>query len=492
MTRVDVDGVGLARLDLAARRMADRVDPRVLDRRDHALGHLRGGHAERRVHRADDPVQPRQQVVVVVRRAVGQDVRLGAGEDLDALDARVGLGDALDLALELVGRDVVAEAVRRRVVGDRDVLIAAVARRERHLLDRGVPVGRGRVHVQVAADVVERDQPRRLESPARARRGPRAARARGRRGRGARRPPPRSRSAASRRSRRRGSRTRETCSPRRTAASRSATLCACEPVKCCSRLPKFSGSTTRRSTGMPVCVRPRAACSLGAVADSITSSSPSARASAAGSEAVAMMSRSLTESAWRRAEPASSTRSEAGCARSASTIASPMLSARLQQHALRGPRRRCRRRSSPAPISSNFGPKPLDRRAAAGPRRRRAASPASRCPARRTAAAPSSARGPAAASCPAGRAGTSRAASAAAGIVPVSSSATSFSSSVLPIPGSAVTVPSRVIAATETVASRAALAARAVGEHAVHDRAVELVEVGELVEGGGDGEVRRV
>ena len=33
---------------------------------------------------------------------------------------------------------------------------------------------------------------------------------------------------------------------------------------------------------------------------------------------------------------------------------------------------------------------------------------------------------------------------------------------------------------------------RAVGEHAVHDRAVELVEVGELVEGGGDLEVRGV
>ena len=47
----------------------------------------------------------------------------------------------------------------------------------------------------------------------------------------------------------------------------------------------------------------------------------------------------------------------------------------------------------------------------------------------------------------------------AAGIVPVSSSATSFSSSVLPIPGSEVTVPARVSAATETVASRAAFAA---------------------------------
>ena len=112
-------------------------------------------------------------------------------------------------------------------------------------------------------------------------------------------------------------------------------LCAAEPVKCCRRLPKCSGSTTRRSTGRPVCVRPRAAFSFGADADSMRSSSPSARTSAPGSDAVAMMSRSLTESAWRRAEPASSTRSAAGCARSASTICSPIVQRAVQQHALR-------------------------------------------------------------------------------------------------------------------------------------------------------------
>ena len=45
------------------------------------------------------------------------------------------------------------------------------------------------------------------------------------------------------------------------------------------------------------------------------------------------------------------------------------------------------------------------------------------------------------------------------GMSPVSSSATIFSSSVLPIPGNEVTVPLRVSAATDTVASRAAFAA---------------------------------
>ena len=37
----------------------------------------------------------------------------------------------------------------------------------------------------------------------------------------------------------------------RTAASRNAMLCCCEPVKCCSRLPYESGGTTRRSKRRP-------------------------------------------------------------------------------------------------------------------------------------------------------------------------------------------------------------------------------------------------
>jgi hypothetical protein len=89
-------------------------------------------------------------------------------------------------------------------------------------------------------------------------------------------------------------------------------------------LPNWSGSTTRTSTETPVCVRARAAFSPGEAALSMTSSSAKAVSSAEGSEAVAMMSRSLTESARRRAEPASSTRSLAGCARSAATISSPI------------------------------------------------------------------------------------------------------------------------------------------------------------------------
>ena len=109
--------------------------------------------AKRRVHARDQPVELGQQLVLVVERAVGQDVDLAAREQLDALDRRVCLAHELDLATQLLGRDVVAEAVRGGVVGDREVLIAPLAGGQRHLLDRVVAVGGDRVAVQVAADV---------------------------------------------------------------------------------------------------------------------------------------------------------------------------------------------------------------------------------------------------------------------------------------------------------------------------------------------------
>ena len=57
---------------------------------------------------------------------------------------------------------MVAEAVAGGVVGDRQVGVAAVAGGLGHLLERVAAVGEGRVGVQVAADVVDRDQLRQL------------------------------------------------------------------------------------------------------------------------------------------------------------------------------------------------------------------------------------------------------------------------------------------------------------------------------------------
>ena len=70
--------------------------------------------------------------------------------------------DLLDPLPEPLGGDVVAEAVAGRVVGDRQVGVAAVAAGLGHLLERVAAVGEGGVGVEVAADVADLDQLRQL------------------------------------------------------------------------------------------------------------------------------------------------------------------------------------------------------------------------------------------------------------------------------------------------------------------------------------------
>ena len=95
---------------------------------------------------------------VVVERAVGEDVHLRAGEQPKAAAARVELAHLLDPLRQPLRGDVVAEAVAGRVVGDREVGVAAGPRGLRHLLERVVAVGDRRVAVEVAPDVLQRDQ----------------------------------------------------------------------------------------------------------------------------------------------------------------------------------------------------------------------------------------------------------------------------------------------------------------------------------------------
>ena len=78
-----------------------------------------------------------------------------------------------------------------------------------------------------------------------------------------------------------------TCRPRLTAAVRSASLCLPEPVKCWSRLPKFSSGTMRRSTGRPVWVIALAPASPGRWTASTSGSSAKASTSACGSSVAA-------------------------------------------------------------------------------------------------------------------------------------------------------------------------------------------------------------
>ena len=99
-------------------------------------------------------------------------------------------------------------------------------------------------------------------------------------------------------------------------------LWAWEPVKCWSRLPKAAGGTIRRSTEMPLWVCARRPLSLGLPAAATSAWPARNSASSFGSSAVAMMSMSLLVSAQRRTEPATSTRCAPGCSRRAAASSS--------------------------------------------------------------------------------------------------------------------------------------------------------------------------
>ena len=67
---------------------------------DHPLGHLVALHAQLGVHAGDDDVEPLEQVVVEVERAVLEDVDLHPGEDAEVVvERRVERGDVVELAL---------------------------------------------------------------------------------------------------------------------------------------------------------------------------------------------------------------------------------------------------------------------------------------------------------------------------------------------------------------------------------------------------------
>ncbi len=86
---------------------------------------------------------------------------------------------------------------------------------------------------------------------------------------------------------------------------------------------------------MPLWVRTRAPLSPIPATDSTSSEPASASASARGSSAVAMMSRSLTDSAQRRAEPASSTWCEVGWSRSSASSGSAIAQRAVEHEAAR-------------------------------------------------------------------------------------------------------------------------------------------------------------
>ena len=77
--------------------MAEHVHQGMANRGEQAGGGGLRVLAQGGVGRGDDEVERGQDLVVVVEAAVGEDVDLGAGQEPDAGDLRVGLADRLDV-----------------------------------------------------------------------------------------------------------------------------------------------------------------------------------------------------------------------------------------------------------------------------------------------------------------------------------------------------------------------------------------------------------
>ena len=179
----------------------------------------------------DDPVEAREVLVGDVELAVRADVDLDPLQELERHE-RVQLVDPLALLLQ----PPVAQAVR--VVADRVVRVPLLDRARDHRLERVAAVRPGRVRVQVAAQVAGLDQ---LRQPVAAR-GVELAEILAELGRD---PVVAEERVDLLLGRERvdgaalglGDPVLGDREPFRTAASRIATLCAFEPVKCWSRLP---------------------------------------------------------------------------------------------------------------------------------------------------------------------------------------------------------------------------------------------------------------
>ena len=123
---------------------------RVLDGCDHSRRHLGLFHPQLRVHAGHHHLQPSQEILLLVKRTVLEDVDFYAGQKAERCQRLVQLGHDIELAPQVVCAQAVGDSKPGAVVGQDQVLVAKPDGRLRHLLDRASPVGPIRMTVAVA------------------------------------------------------------------------------------------------------------------------------------------------------------------------------------------------------------------------------------------------------------------------------------------------------------------------------------------------------
>src|SRR3954463_1399488 len=105
----------------------------IVQCRQHAFRHRLAVHAESRMDRPDDEIELVENSGVVVEATIGHDVGFDSLEDAESIETDIELVDLVELLLELVSLETTSVERRLRVVGDTDVIPAALLCRERHL-----------------------------------------------------------------------------------------------------------------------------------------------------------------------------------------------------------------------------------------------------------------------------------------------------------------------------------------------------------------------
>src|SRR5215475_737159 len=115
-----VPAITLARRGhLATGAVAEDVEPRIAYGRQHAPRHHVRVVAQTAVHRADDDVEPVEQLTFLIERTVGVDVDLDAGQDPKAVGQLAVDGpDEFELLAQSIGGQTACDGQARRMIGE--------------------------------------------------------------------------------------------------------------------------------------------------------------------------------------------------------------------------------------------------------------------------------------------------------------------------------------------------------------------------------------
>jgi hypothetical protein len=122
-------------VDVAAGGMTQATHVWIAQRLEHARGHLPSRHPLPAVHARLHPFQLRQDAIGKIEPTVGEDVALDPTQHAERRERLVGGGDLLALTPHVVRGEPGHRSHRRRVIADRQVVVATIASRPAHLLD---------------------------------------------------------------------------------------------------------------------------------------------------------------------------------------------------------------------------------------------------------------------------------------------------------------------------------------------------------------------